>query len=110
MPRVLFHRVTDYTWTIHGDELLRQSYSETFYFFCREERGTDKSISKCRMRYQVFRTHYPALSKLQSVMPFSVIDATGSLEDCEGPLQPWPSCCKPAMQFSLEPLIIFHHT
>ena len=50
---------------------------------CREERGTDKSISKCRMRYQVFRTHYPALSQLQAVMPFSVIDATGSLEDCE---------------------------
>eukprot|EP00892_Ulva_mutabilis_P001962 jgi/Ulvmu1/11767/UM008_0181.1 len=48
-----------------------------------EERGTDKSADKCRLRYRVFRQHYPSLTKLQSLMPFSVIDATGSLEDCE---------------------------
>jgi len=50
---------------------------------CREERGTDKSADKCRLRYRVFRQHYPALTQLQSLMPFSVIDATGSLEECE---------------------------
>lgn len=50
---------------------------------CREERGTDKSADKCRLRYRVFRQHYPALTRLQALMPFSVIDATGSLEECE---------------------------
>ena len=50
---------------------------------CREERDTDKSVDKCRLRYAVFKRHYPALVRLQKLMPFSVIDATGSVEECE---------------------------
>jgi hypothetical protein len=50
---------------------------------CREERETDKSVDLCRVRYLVFKRHYPALIRLQRLMPFSVIDATGSIEECE---------------------------
>lgn len=56
----------------------------------REERVTDKDAEKCRTRYSVFRRHYPALARLQAVMPFSIIDATGSLEECEAQVRAWP--------------------
>jgi hypothetical protein len=53
------------------------------FLICSEERDTDKSVDLCRMRYSVFKRHYPALVRLQRRMPFSVIDATGSVEECE---------------------------
>ena len=49
----------------------------------RELRGTDCSVEKCKFRYDVFRSHYPDLVNLQQVMPFSIIDASGTLEECE---------------------------
>ena len=59
------------------------NYAHCGHWLRRTLRGTDCSVEKCKHRYNVFRTHYPALVKLQQVMPFSIIDASSTLEECE---------------------------
>ncbi len=49
----------------------------------REQRATDLSIDKCKKRYDIFKTHYPATMRLKQFFPFHLIDSMGSLEETQ---------------------------
>jgi len=45
-----------------------------------EERDTDTSEEAARKRYKIFRDHYPTLQTLKKHFPFSIIDASKTLD------------------------------
>jgi hypothetical protein len=45
------------------------------------ERATDQDVDKARRRYRVFKQHYGAMNRLKELLPFSIIDAMGTLAE-----------------------------
>lgn len=48
-----------------------------------EARTTDLDEKKARLRYSIFKHHYTTLLRLMQHFPFTLIDAMGSLKECE---------------------------
>ena len=45
------------------------------------ERATDLDVDKAKKRYRVFKRHYGAMNRLKELLPFSIIDAMGTLSE-----------------------------
>ncbi|CAG9460843.1 unnamed protein product [Pedinophyceae sp. YPF-701] len=48
-----------------------------------EVRATDLDEQRCRKRYTTFKEHYGAMLRLMQFFPFALIDAMGTVQDCE---------------------------